>query len=165
MNRGSPPRCGHSRGRSPGFNEAPIHESGKCERSSPRRSRIALASMRPRFMNRGSHHAENKANQKADASMRPRFMNRGSSASIDRAGRRSPASMRPRFMNRGSSEVEDHPGIGVLASMRPRFMNRGSRRDRGRGPREHPGFNEAPIHESGKLRAGDVAPFLVGVLQ
>ena len=36
-----------------GFNEAPIHESGKSERSG-NRGREVSASMRPRFMNRGS---------------------------------------------------------------------------------------------------------------
>ena len=35
------------------FNEAPIHESGKCLRYGTRRH-PHLASMRPRFMNRGS---------------------------------------------------------------------------------------------------------------
>ena len=36
-----------------GFNEAPIHESGKSDCPRPRVRRIR-ASMRPRFMNRGS---------------------------------------------------------------------------------------------------------------
>ena len=53
MNRGSTaPTPIHSTG-SPGFNEAPIHESGKFSRTydeiNPKK-----ASMRPRFMNRGS---------------------------------------------------------------------------------------------------------------
>ena len=34
--------------------------------------------------------------------------------------------------------------------MRPRFMNRGSARRGGCDPRYRRGFNEAPIHESGK---------------
>ena len=40
-----------------GFNEAPIHESGKLPPDARQRPRIR-ASMRPRFMNRGSelHH-------------------------------------------------------------------------------------------------------------
>ena len=38
-----------------GFNEAPIHESGKCSQALLRQSTV-LASMRPRFMNRGSNH-------------------------------------------------------------------------------------------------------------
>ena len=36
------------------FNEAPIHESGKYLRETAMTVRDALASMRPRFMNRGS---------------------------------------------------------------------------------------------------------------
>ena len=42
----------------PGFNEAPIHESGKFPRPvSPSPSQCQRpASMRPRFMNRGSAH-------------------------------------------------------------------------------------------------------------
>ena len=41
------------RSRSRSFNEAPIHESGKCQRARcPGHRR--RASMRPRFMNRGS---------------------------------------------------------------------------------------------------------------
>ena len=36
------------------FNEAPIHESGKCRRGDQRRQGREPASMRPRFMNRGS---------------------------------------------------------------------------------------------------------------
>ena len=60
------------------------------------------------------------------------------------------ASMRPRFMNRGSSGP-----LGALrgrfrASMRPRFMNRGSGSPIDWTTTEPKGFNEAPIHESGK---------------
>ena len=36
--------------------------------------------------------------------------------------------------------------------MRPRFMNRGSRDVRFRANAPARGFNEAPIHESGKLQ-------------
>ena len=36
------------------FNEAPIHESGKCVRWTWHSSHMTSASMRPRFMNRGS---------------------------------------------------------------------------------------------------------------
>ena len=53
-------------------------------------------------------------------------------------------------MNRGSLGGGPR-GLAVRrASMRPRFMNRGSYQllDRGRGAVR--GFNEAPIHESGK---------------
>ena len=60
-------------------------------------------------------------------------------------------------MNRGSDHVRvDIPDLDS-ASMRPRFMNRGSQVHRP-DPRAYPvGFNEAPIHESGKspcLRTG-----------
>ena len=53
MNRGSSALGGPSAHCGQGFNEAPIHESGKC----PALVHIGLclhASMRPRFMNRGS---------------------------------------------------------------------------------------------------------------
>ena len=66
------------------FNEAPIHESGKSRPLAHGRSQL-LASMRPRFMNRGSRKIH-KFHQMADL-----------------------ASMRPRFMNRGSQRLDDHP--------------------------------------------------------
>ena len=53
MNRGSPIHTGHTSGRARGFNEAPIHESGKWY-AEARKRKAAGASMRPRFMNRGS---------------------------------------------------------------------------------------------------------------
>ena len=53
-------------------------------------------------------------------------------------------------MNRGSLADPDAPSGPLLASMRPRFMNRGSGRRKVRTLRGHAGFNEAPIHESGK---------------
>ena len=40
--------------------------------------------------------------------------------------------------------------IGFSASMRPRFMNRGSQSLSADVVRDGAGFNEAPIHESGK---------------
>ena len=85
-----------------GFNEAPIHESGK-------------------YTNRVSE-----ATALAGASMRPRFMNRGSPAESDGHPVASIASMRPRFMNRGSASPSEGPFQSIGASMRPRFMNRGS---------------------------------------
>ena len=53
-------------------------------------------------------------------------------------------------MNRGSARVSR--GLGVLsgASMRPRFMNRGSGVAGFERLDGDLGFNEAPIHESGK---------------
>ena len=53
-------------------------------------------------------------------------------------------------MNRGSGSeagIQDDP---AQASMRPRFMNRGSAIRRVQRPCQAFGFNEAPIHESGK---------------
>ena len=53
-------------------------------------------------------------------------------------------------MNRGSYFAESDPLGDFIASMRPRFMNRGSyAADRPRVDQTR-GFNEAPIHESGK---------------
>ena len=79
MNRGS--RAGACRHLpwSAGFNEAPIHESGKSGAIAIL-GRIHQASMRPRFMNRGSHGQAGLAVGQRRASMRPRFMNRGSMA-------------------------------------------------------------------------------------
>ena len=53
-------------------------------------------------MNRGSAPCSTTMLFDGPASMRPRFMNRGSVDPTFLAGRRSRASMRPRFMNRGS---------------------------------------------------------------
>ena len=64
------------------FNEAPIHESGKCGASVSEGAHVLLASMRPRFMNRGSTDAERKLHYPHLASMRPRFMNRGSRSEV-----------------------------------------------------------------------------------
>ena len=60
------------------FNEAPIHESGKSLRRSALSEVVQVASMRPRFMNRGSRYLDDEWVPRATASMRPRFMNRGS---------------------------------------------------------------------------------------
>ena len=53
-------------------------------------------------------------------------------------------------MNRGSLRLHADPRGQRRASMRPRFMNRGSRHPWGRCRCSTAGFNEAPIHESGK---------------
>ena len=54
-------------------------------------------------------------------------------------------------MNRGSVDsAHAGPGRGELASMRPRFMNRGSTQGPTTSGYVYAGFNEAPIHESGK---------------
>ena len=187
MNRGSNGRTTRSSTISTGFNEAPIHESGKPDsrevivryleeasmrprfmnRGSASRkvlfARCSSASMRPRFMNRGSNHRIPRQPRRARASMRPRFMNRGSRITVDDSLRRRCASMRPRFMNRGSARIQAIERACNCASMRPRFMNRGSA-IRSRSIRSFSiRFNEAPIHESGKLACHPVrSPALLG---
>ena len=77
-------------------------------------------------------------------------MNRGSMYVSRKLGISFDASMRPRFMNRGSRTAHlGHP-LHVSASMRPRFMNRGSKVGGATASGTGKGFNEAPIHESGK---------------
>ena len=53
-------------------------------------------------------------------------------------------------MNRGSLPVGELEDILYHASMRPRFMNRGSGKSGRWCKTVKTGFNEAPIHESGK---------------
>ena len=103
MNRGSPLRRETDPTLSSGFNEAPIHESGKCPAQQPP-SPYVVASMRPRFMNRGSGAVYDLLFAGREASMRPRFMNRGSDSRHDMIDGQIAASMRPRFMNRGSTD-------------------------------------------------------------
>ena len=55
-------------------------------------------------------------------------------------------------MNRGSRDLGRRPDDVDVASMRPRFMNRGSVQGVEQLAKLFQGFNEAPIHESGKLR-------------
>ena len=54
-------------------------------------------------------------------------------------------------MNRGSDEEVPVLVHVLVASMRPRFMNRGSGAVLVVPLGVVPGFNEAPIHESGKF--------------
>ena len=54
MNRGSRQGCPCVARPCHGFNEAPIHESGKYEVHAGEGRSVLEASMRPRFMNRGS---------------------------------------------------------------------------------------------------------------
>ena len=54
MNRGSNPLSHATSSLRSRFNEAPIHESGKCQLAAYEECWILIASMRPRFMNRGS---------------------------------------------------------------------------------------------------------------
>ena len=84
------------------------------------------------------------------ASMRPRFANRGSGGVIAGSEGRGRASMRPRFANRGSADEPCAYATLGHASMRPRFANRGSLGERPTGSEGIRGFNEAPIRESGK---------------
>ena len=132
------------------FNEAPIHESGKC--GCPKRRRYAS----PFRFNEAPIHESGKCqlfrNDRITlvASMRPRFMNRGSGRLRIPTSSESLASMRPRFMNRGSYDFKDFKDNWKQASMRPRFMNRGSSAGPRSGRYRPRGFNEAPIHESGK---------------
>ena len=71
--------CGWKNKKLSSFNEAPIHESGKwARRPGLRKSQDLRASMRPRFMNRGSTTLIEGGKLIFSASMRPRFMNRGS---------------------------------------------------------------------------------------
>ena len=79
-------------------------------------------------------------------------MNRGSKARHEAEAARKAASMRPRFMNRGSLGSTLGRRGGGVASMRPRFMNRGSMAPMVTAAPRIVGFNEAPIHESGKSR-------------
>ena len=55
-------------------------------------------------MNRGSVEATLSTARKNGASMRPRFMNRGSLVDVPVQRGNISASMRPRFMNRGSGK-------------------------------------------------------------
>ena len=81
-------------------------------------------------------------------------MNRGSGRVHADVLRSQLASMRPRFMNRGSVVERFDEALGcLLASMRPRFMNRGSMLCLLLLDGRDSGFNEAPIHESGKFAA------------
>ena len=103
MNRGSMRPARPRSRKSRGFNEAPIHESGKSGRYPKLVRHHDLASMRPRFMNRGSP-PETSQSTRATASF--------NEAPIHESGKfRAPGAIRP----------------AVIASMRPRFMNRGSR--------------------------------------
>ena len=58
-------------------------------------------------MNRGSHASRDGQGRGAGASMRPRFMNRGSIDTLLKRKIITYASMRPRFMNRGSNIMYD----------------------------------------------------------
>ena len=121
--------------------------------------------MRPRFMNRGSRAAEQRE-QSAPA--------RFNEAPIHESGKfggvflphgDAVASMRPRFMNRGSRLGLNDSVRSDSASMRPRFMNRGSGGESDADRVRQLGFNEAPIHESGKDRFESELAHLSAALQ
>ena len=115
MNRGSVRGGGESGSDANRFNEAPIHESGKfCECGRLHQGQI-WASMRPRFMNRGSSSGQDPKALGRYASMRPRFMNRGSDPDHGPVGWVRRASMRPRFMNRGSLRVSLDRSASIAA--------------------------------------------------
>ena len=125
MNRGSTLWVRSSSTSLSGFNEAPIHESGKWIRSSSCRSSL------PGFNEAPIHESGKWGRSATDV-------------------QRSSASMRPRFMNRGSRD-----GLGVLGRGHDRF-NEAPIHESGKcstvwaRKRPHRCFNEAPIHESGK---------------
>ena len=133
------------------FNEAPIHESGKCEPLPPETVIAHLASMRPRFMNRGSVavsvklgvggfrfneapiHESGKCGRGRVSLSRPKCFNE---APIHESGKFSiskkchPCVLRfneaPIHESGKSARRPQSGGAGTPASMRPRFMNRGS---------------------------------------
>ena len=81
------------------FNEAPIHESGKNDRVRDR-YRNLRASMRPRFMNRGSRLQSTPITPLRGFNEAPIHESGKEDARLRPAHARA-ASMRPRFMNRG----------------------------------------------------------------
>ena len=105
MNRGSATRAGAGARPRRRFNEAPIHESGKSA-ATPR------SGAWPRRFNEAPIHESGKFQQRSikheptPASMRPRFMNRGSAQAKGLCFGHYQASMRPRFMNRGSLALQ-----------------------------------------------------------
>ena len=106
------------------FNEAPIHESGK-ERPRAVYEVADVASMRPRFMNRGRGPCGCRPALSAGFNEAP-IHESGKAGGVIRLQDPAVASMRPRFMNRGRSGSRVHAIRSDAASMRPRFMNRGS---------------------------------------
>ena len=126
MNRGSDMQATTDLAALFGFNEAPIHESGKCHRLGKRSGHWQCFNEAPIHESGKLGRADTPAPSVRPASMRPRFMNRGSESRSSAALQYVKASMRPRFMNRGSRSHEGHQSVRQVASMRPRFMNRGS---------------------------------------
>ena len=104
-------------------------------------------------MNRGSSKKDALKQVAPEASMRPRFMNRGSCcrpSCADTSG----TGFNEAPIHESGKLVDCRASVAVgRASMRPRFMNRGSDDDLACLAPCFLGFNEAPIHESGKSRA------------
>ena len=125
MNRGSVCPAHRSRRSGSRFNEAPIHESGKCPDD-------ARAARNRNGFNEAPIHESGKSHT---GSWTRSWSMRFNEAPIHESGK----------SRATQSRVRPDP-----ASMRPRFMNRGSTWPSCRTIPRLTGFNEAPIHESGK---------------
>ena len=125
-----------------GFNEAPIHESGKSPRYQPRRDR-------PARFNEAPIHESGKCGKTNEAT--EEIVMRFNEAPIHESGK-----WRSGYLGR-----QDHSG----ASMRPRFMNRGSNIPLRSDGSPATCFNEAPIHESGKYGQEQLVASSVAQLQ
>ena len=135
-----------------GFNEAPIHESGKS-------ARLGQGSATEFRFNEAPIHESGKLGREWIGIDLSESFNEApihesgkyGSARIGRIGQKI-ASMRPRFMNRGS------PTGRAPRRPRSRRFNEAPIHESGKFTRQNPsvevlyGFNEAPIHESGKSR-------------
>ena len=151
MNRGSEPTSAAMATYSRRFNEAPIHESGKCARSpvDPRST--------PGF-NEAPIHESGKFTPSYTTTPTMSCFNEAPIHESGKCGSTSGFRGPARCFNEAPIHesgkwrgARHRAGGRQVASMRPRFMNRGSTRARS-GPRPRScRFNEAPIHESGKL--------------
>ena len=117
-------------------------------------------------MNRGSDSKSPIQETLLEASMRPRFMNRGSALVLDPRTVPSFRFNEAPIHESGKSRQGRKTAQGVcVASMRPRFMNRGSPDHAADRVDQVRGFNEAPIHESGKSECSRVRPRIGSRLQ
>ena len=131
------------------FNEAPIHESGKC--ACARRGDRAR-----RSFNEAPIHESGKFSRTPElatamkASMRPRFMNRGS---IDYVGALDVA---PPGFNEAPIHESGKSRASLPSERLPSRFNEAPIHESGKSRHSSSiqgavrGFNEAPIHESGK---------------
>ena len=109
------------------FNEAPIHESGKLHPDVVVRARRIAFNEAP-IHESGKFCLDRIADSLPVPSMRPRFMNRGSMPSINTwISAFQPFNEAP-IHESGKSRCAHHRLLGErpVPSMRPRFMNRGS---------------------------------------